>query len=83
MNRRQQRTLARIFESPSRSDIEWIEVESLLAGYGAEIRQGRGSRVRIILNKQVLNVHTPHQKEVKKYVVEIVKDFLTSAGVTP
>ncbi len=82
MNKKQLRTLQKIFGMPTRSDIEWNEVRTLLTAYGADIREGKGSRVRIILNNRILNLHSPHpQKELKKYAVELVRDFLKTTGV--
>ena len=37
-----------IFEK--RASIAWPEIEAMLSHYGAEISEGRGSRVRIALN---------------------------------
>ena len=82
MNKKQRRTLQKILETPTRSDIEWDDVRSLLTACGADIREGRGSRVRITLNNDVLNLHSPHpHKELKKYSVELVRDFLKITGV--
>ncbi len=82
MNKKQLRTLQKIFDTPTRSDIEWNEVRTLLTACGADIREGKGSRVRIILNNRILNLHSPHpQKELKKYAVELVRDFLKTIGV--
>jgi hypothetical protein len=82
MNKRQQRSLERIFERPTRADIAWTDVQSLLRALGAEIRQGTGSRIRVVLRKHILNMHEPHpRKELGKYAVELVRDFLKIAGV--
>jgi hypothetical protein len=82
MNRRQQRSLEKIFERPTRADISWTDVQSLLGALGAEIREGRGSRVRVVLRNHILNMHKPHpRKELGKYAVELVRDFLKIAGV--
>ena len=84
MNRKHQKTLTKVFKTPTRADIGWSEVKSLLGACDADIRDGRGSRIRVILNNQLLNLHTPHpKKEMKKYAVELVRDFLTNAGVKP
>lgn len=84
MNKKQQKTLKKIFAKPTRADIAWNEVESLLAACDAHISEGRWSRIRIVLSNQVLNLHTPHpQKELKKYAVELVRDFLRNTGVKP
>jgi hypothetical protein len=54
----------------------------LLGALGAEIREGRGSRIRVVLKNHVLNMHKPHpRKELGKYAVELVREFLKVAGV--
>ncbi|MFO8101922.1 MAG: type II toxin-antitoxin system HicA family toxin [Dehalococcoidia bacterium] len=84
VNKKQQKTLKRIFETPARADIKWSEVESLLSAYDADIKEGKGSRLRVALDDRFLNLHKPHpQKEMKKYAVELVRDFLINAGVKP
>ena len=84
MNSKQRRTLEAIFEEPTRRDIEWVAVEGLLNALGAEISEGRGSRVRVALNDIRAVFHRPHpQKEAKHYQVKNVRDFLRAAGVEP
>lgn len=82
MNNKQRRTLNRIFERPTRSDIEWTEIESLFRALGAELREGNGSRMRVTLNNVKSVFHKPHPNpNVKKYAVENVRDFLQEAGI--
>ena len=84
MNKKQQKILDRVFQIPTRSDIEWKDIQSLLTACDADISRGRGSRIRIVLSNQILNIHKPHpQKELKKYTVELVRDFLVNVGVKP
>lgn len=84
MNKKHFKTLQKIFDRPTRSDIEWPHVRSLLIACGANIREGRGSRVRIVLNTRILSLHTPHPgKELKKYAVELVREFLEISGIRP
>ncbi len=67
-----------------RCDVESNEVKSLLTACGAEIREGKGSRVRITLHNRVFNLHSPHpHKEMKKYTVGLVRDFLEITGGKP
>lgn len=48
------------------------------------MEEGRGSRVRILLNNQVAVFHRPHpRKETDKGALVSVKKFLISAGVKP
>lgn len=64
--------------------MEWSETKSLLFACNADIIAGRGSRIRIILDNQILNIHKPHpKKELKKYAVVLVRDFLINIGVKP
>ena len=82
MNKKQKKTLEKIFETPERSDISWSNIESLLISLGGEITEGRGSRVRIYLNGIRAVFHRPHpQKETRKSAIKSVRRFLKEAGV--
>jgi hypothetical protein len=79
-----ERTLGAIFEEPVRANVNWSDVEAMLKFYGAEITQGKGSRVRIALNGRRAVFHRPHpQKETDKGALRSMRRFLTEAGVTP
>ena len=79
-----QRTLAAIFTAPVRSNIAWVEIERLLRACGAEVSEGRGSRVRIALNGVRAVFHRPHpQKETDRGAVMSLRRFLIEAGVEP
>lgn len=82
MNSKQRKTKEAIFSKPIPKSIEWIDIESLISGLGGEIKQNNGSRVRIDLNGHSLNIHSPHpQKEVKVYVVKLLREFLEKVGI--
>ncbi len=82
MNSKQEKTKAAIFSKPTPTSIEWADIESLISALGGEVKQKNGSRVRIDLNGYSLNIHSPHpQKEVKIYVVKLLREFLEKAGV--
>lgn len=84
MNSHQRGTLAAIFETPTRADIDWDDVVSLMYGLGAEVSEGRGSRVRVALNGIRAVFHRPHPRKVTdKGAVKSVREFLVQAGVTP
>jgi HicA toxin of bacterial toxin-antitoxin, len=84
MSQKHQRTLQAIFDEPVRSNIPWREIESMLTAAGAEITEGEGSRVRIVLNGVRAVFHRPHpQKETDKGAVRSMRRFLTEAGETP
>ena len=82
MNRKHQRTLKAIFTTPVRASINWKDIESLFIALGAQIEEGRGSRIRILLNEEEAVFHWPHpQKETDKGAVVSVRRFLENAGV--
>ena len=64
MNKKQRQTLQRIFEKPTRSDISWNDIESLFIAFGAEVTEGKGSRVRVALNDVRAVFHRPHPQRV-------------------
>jgi hypothetical protein len=84
MNTRQRKTLERIFAEPTPVEIDWDDIESLLAALGATLAKGSGSRLRITLNGEHLHVHTPHPKRVStRTMIRAIRDFLRQAGVNP
>jgi hypothetical protein len=81
---RHQRTLQAIFADPVRAGIRWSDVESMLRHVGAQISEGRGSRVRIALAGIRAVFHRPHpRKEADKGAVKSLRRFLSEAGVVP
>ena len=84
MTARQRRTLHAIFENPVRANIPWADIESLLRACGADISEGRGSRVRIALQGVRAVFHRPHpQKETDRGAVMSRRRFLIEAGIEP
>ena len=82
MNKKQRQTLKRIFGSPVRSDVSWIDIESLLTALGADISEGSGSRVRVAINDVRAVFHRPHPKRVtNKGTIKSVRRFMQEAGV--
>lgn len=82
MNSKQRKTLKALFAEPIRRNIQWSEVVSLIKGLDGEVIQGQGSRVRFDCNGVALNLHSPHPgKELKRYQVQAVRDFLRQAGI--
>jgi len=78
------KTLQAIFEDPVRSNIAWVDVEKVLLFLGAELSEGRGSRVRVFLSGIRAVFHRPHpRKEADKGAVKSVRRFLIEAGVKP
>jgi len=84
MNAAQRKTLLAIFELPTRADVRWSKVESLVRGLGGEVTEGRGSRVRFRLGDRVATFHGPHPSRVTgKATLEDVRQFFENAGIKP
>ena len=84
MNSKHRKTLVAIFANPVSPSIAWADIESLFAACGAEISEGRGSRVRVELNSVLATFHRPHPQPVTdRGAVKSVRRFLENAGVKP
>ncbi len=84
MNTKQRKTLAAIFRKPVPAGLEWRAVASLIRALGGEIRYGDGSRVRVDLKGESVNLHSPHpHKELKRYAVRLVRELLIRTGDMP
>lgn len=84
MQSRHRKTLDSIFADPVRSNVPWADIEALFAALGADISEGRGSRVRVSLNDVDAVFHRPHpQKETDKGALKSVRRFLKEAGAAP
>jgi HicA toxin of bacterial toxin-antitoxin, len=82
MNKKQRNTYSTLFAEPIRRNILWNDVVSLILALDGQVLQGDGSRVRFDLKDVSLNIHSPHpQKELKRYQVKAVREFLLNAGV--
>lgn len=79
---RHRRTLEAIFQDPIRANVAWTDVERLFLALGAEVTEGRGSRVRVALCGVRAVFHRPHpQKETGKGALKSVRRFLRAARV--
>lgn len=84
MNKAQQTTLHEIFTHPTKADIRWPAIESLIRALGGEVTERAGSRVAARLNGVTAVFHRPHPRPVtKKGAVDAVRQFLINAGVKP
>ena len=84
MNKKQRQTLQKVFEKPERADISWIDIEGLFIALGAEVTEGKGSRVRVALNDVRAVFHRPHPERVtNKGAVKSVRRFLMESEVKP
>jgi hypothetical protein len=82
--RKHQKVLGRIFLEPPPADVRWADVEALLRSLGAELSEGRGSRVRIVLNGVRAVFHRPHPRpQVDRGALRSLRRFFAAAGVSP
>ena len=82
MNKKHRKILAQIFKQPVQAGIVWKDIEVMLKTIDAEISEGNGSRVRVVLNGVRAVFHRPHpHKETDKGAVISVRRFLKEAGI--
>lgn len=82
MNTKQRKILSLIFKVPTPSNVRWTDIETLFEGFGAEITEGNGSRVRVALNEVKAVFHRPHPKKITdKGALISVRKFLINAGI--
>ena len=82
MNSKHKKTLELIFINPLQANILWSDIEGLVVALGANLSEGAGSRIRIMLNGIRAVFHRPHpQKTTDKGAVNSVRRFLENAGV--
>jgi len=84
MKAKHRKTLAAIFAKPTKANIKFSDIESLVKALGGEVREGDGSRVVLELSSTREYTHRPHPgKEAKKYMVEKIREWLTNLEMTP
>ena len=84
MKTKYRKTLSAIFAKPTKANIKFSDIESLIEALGGEVREGEGSRVVLELSGTREYAHRPHPgKEANKYMVEKIRDWLTDLEVTP
>ena len=84
MKAKHRKTLTAIFTRPTKANIKFSDIEGLVIALGGEVREGDGSRVALELFGKREYAHRPHPgKEAKKYIVEKIREWLTSLEVTP
>ena len=82
MNTKQLSTLADVFAIPTKTTLRWTAVRSLFEALGADVTEGRGSRVRVALNGVRATFHSPHPSpEIGRKTVADIRDFLIAAGI--
>jgi hypothetical protein len=84
LSSKHRKTLHAVFEDPARSDVKWTDIERLLAALGADISEGRGSRLRVHLKGVRAVFHRPHpEPDTDKGALKSVRRFLSEAGIMP
>ena len=84
LNSKNRKTLEALFETPARSDVRWADFKALLTSLEATISEGRGSRVRVLLNNCEAVFHRPHPRpDMNKGAVGSAREFLRRSGVEP
>ena len=77
MNSKQSKTLKNIFSQPTKSNINWEDIEKFMLSIGAKIKEGKGSAGVFILKSKIFPFHRPHpQKEAKKYQIQNYQNYL-------
>lgn len=83
MKAKYRKTLSAIFAKPTKANIKFSDIESLIEVLGGKVREGDGSRVVLELSGTREYAHRPHPgKEAKKYMVEKIREWLTGLEVT-
>ena len=84
MNNAHRKTLASIFDRPTRADIRWTAIEAPVLALGGKVVERAGSRVLFEVSGITAIFHRPHpQPTTKKGAVDAVRQFLSNAGVEP
>lgn len=83
LSRKHMAVLRAVFADPVRANIAWRDIETLFVALGAEVSEGSGSRVRVVLGGVRAVFHRPHpEKETDRGAVRSVRRFLTESGVS-
>ena len=84
MKKKHQKTLELIYKRPVSGNIQWIDIEALFIGLGADVSERAGSRVAVILFNEIKVFHRPHPSpNTDKGAVASVRKWLDSNGVKP
>lgn len=84
MKKKNQKTLAKIFDRPVNGSIKWLDIEALFIELGASVDEGSGSRVRVRLFNERKVFHRPHlSHDTDKGAVVSIMRWLEKNGVKP
>ena len=84
MKRKSQRTLDAIFAHPTSANVKWRDIEGVFRDLGAEISEREGSRIAVVLFKEVRVFHRPHPApDTDKGAIASIRNWFEQHGVTP
>ena len=84
MNSRHRKTLEAVFAEPTKTNIPWANIESLLIAAGCTVQEGSGSRVKFDHGNETFAFHRPHsRKEALRYQVKDARTLFERIGVRP
>ena len=78
-----EKTLEKMLQHPLPSNLAWADVESLFVHYGAEVKERKGSAIRVTLNGHKAYFDRPHGGDNKadKGAIETALALLRKAGI--
>jgi len=82
LSNRHRDTIEHIFDRPSRRNVEWREVLSLLEAVG-DVDEGPNGRYRVTLGGETEVLARPHGKDVDVQVLVDLRRMLRNAGLEP
>ena len=82
LSNRHRDTLKKLFEHPPSKNVEWREVESLLAAVGTVTREHNG-KLKVSVGPETEVFHEPHGKDVDVQTIVDVRRMLAGAGYDP
>jgi len=71
-----------MLQHPRPSNLSWADIESLFEHYGAEVKERKGSAIRITLNGHKAYFDRPHPgKKANRGAIELALELLRRAGI--
>lgn len=84
MRGKHRKTLVRVHERPTPSDIRWGDIEAMLRACGVEVVERSGSRIGLKKGGERIVIHRPHPRPITgRATVRDIAVFLESVGVLP
>lgn len=84
MNKKHRKIYDAIFTEPINPNIDWDDVITLIKAVGGTATKEDDSSIRFDLRNLSLNVHSSHpQKQLKRYQIKAIREFLFKARINP